>query len=128
MPAPSGSPRIEPIRQFVAARAAARSVNGVAHEIGLTARGLQKFLDGAEPRAATRQKLERWYVRARVEAGGETDADMARAALGVLLHDLPPGRRDAALLRIVKFWEKEYDEAGVPRPGWLVALAVEVGG
>jgi hypothetical protein len=113
---------MQPIREFAAARAAALSVNRVAQEIGLTARGFQKFLDGSEPQLGTQQKLERWYLRARVEAGGETDAETARAAIGVLLHDLPPGRREAALLRIVKFWEEEYDGAGVPRPGWLTGL------
>lgn len=126
MPAPSRIASVEPLRQFVAARAAALSVNRVAHEIGLTARGLQKFLDGSEPQSATRQKLERWYLRARVEAGGETDADTAQAALGVLLHDLPPAKRDVALRRAVAFWEAEYDTAGVPRPAWLGALAGEV--
>jgi hypothetical protein len=122
MPAPNPSARIEPIRQFAAARAAALSVNRVAQEIGLTARGFQKFLDGSEPQTGTRQKLERWYLRARVEAGGETDAETARTALAVLLHDLPPGRREAALLRILRLWEEEYDGAGVPRPAWLTSL------
>ena len=112
----------ERLRQLAATRAAAESVNRIAHEIGLTARGLQLFLNGSEPRSRARQKLERWYLRERVVAGGETDEDTARAALAVLLHDLPPGRRESALLRIVKFWEEEYDGAGVPRPAWLMSL------
>jgi hypothetical protein len=123
MPPPKRSVRIDPIRQFVAARASALSVNRVAAEIGLTARGLQKFLDGSEPQAGTQQKLERWYLRARVEAGGETDVDTARAALAVLMHDLPPGKRDAALVRMLQHWAAEYDAAGVPRPGWLSAIS-----
>jgi hypothetical protein len=115
---------VETLRQFASARAAAVSVNRIAHDIGLTARGFQKFLDGSEPMSATRQKLERWYLTQRVRAG-ELDADTARAAVSVLMHDLPPGRREAVLLRVVKWWEREYEEAGVPRPAWLVALADE---
>lgn len=110
------------LRHFAAARAAAVSVNRVAHEIGLTARALQMFLDGSEPRSATRQKLERWYLREHVNSGREVDADTARAALSVLMHALPPGRQEDALARVLTWWEEEYDSAGVPRPAWLTDL------
>lgn len=122
MPPPSSFVSVALLRAFASTRAAATSVNRAAGEIGLTARGLQKFLDGAEPHSGTKQKLERWYLRERVLNESETDADLARAAMAVLMHDLSPDRRAATLQRFLTWWEAEFDEAGLPRPGWLEDL------
>lgn len=98
----------------------------IAREVGLTPRGLQKFLDGAEPRSRTRQKLERWFVREQEHIGTATDEITATAALNVLMHDLPPVHRKKVLTQAVSWWENTFTDVGVPLPPWLVSLRQRV--
>jgi hypothetical protein len=111
------------LRATVATRAATTSITAVAREVGLTTRGLKLFLDGAEPYSATRQKLERWFVREAAERKDATDADTAVAALSVLAHDLPPAEHDQAIREAARWWGATFDKLGIPRPKWITILA-----
>ena len=104
-------------------RAEATSVSQVAREVGLTARGLQKFLDGSVPYSATTQKLERWYIREAMRSESETDAVTAAAALQLLMQDLPPAHRATVLEQAIGWWENVYAAAGLLPPRWLTDLA-----
>ena len=124
---PAGNP-ITPVavlRQRAAMRAEATSVSQVAREVGLTARGLQKFLDGSVPYSATRQKLERWYVREALRSESETDAVTASVALQLLMQDLPPAHRATVLQQAIGWWENVYAAAGLLPPRWLAELKKE---
>lgn len=113
---------IDALRRLAATRAAATSVNAVAMQVGMTARGLQLFLNGSTPYAANRQKLLRWYVREVGRGGADVDADTARAALQVLMHSLPPARRGAVEAEAVSWWARVYADEGVPPPEWVNEL------
>jgi hypothetical protein len=113
------------VRRLAATRAAATSVNAVAMQVGMTARGLQLFLNGSTPYAANRQKLLRWYVREVSLGDDDVDADTARAALQVLMHALPPARRGAVQEQAVIWWTQIYENEGVPPPGWLGELGAK---
>lgn len=110
------------LRRAVASRATATSQRQVAREIGLSPRGLRKFLDGAKPHTATRVKLERWYVRAALDLPGSIPVTAARAALQVLLGDLPSRRKRAAADRLLDIVEEAHEAEALPIPNWLSAL------
>lgn len=109
---------LERLREVVAARVERRSLRAVAREVGMSPSGLQKFLDGASPYSATRRKLERWFVR---ESAGS-----ALAALRVLVDDLPPSRRDAAVGDMLASLESAFRRARRPVPPWIAELRAQV--
>jgi hypothetical protein len=113
---------VEALRAAAATRAATTSITQVAREVGLTTRGLNLFLKGAEPYSATRQKLERWFVRQAADRKDATDADTAVAALAVLAHDVPPTRQAQIVEEAARWWAAKYDEFGIPRPKWIGEL------
>lgn len=122
MPASAETVPLEAVRRLAETRAAATSVNAVAMQVGMTARGLQLFLNGSTPYAANRQKLLRWYVREVSRGDADVDADTARAALQVLMHALPPARRGAVQEQAVTWWTRIYGDEGVAPPRWLEEL------
>jgi hypothetical protein len=117
---------VEAIRAAAAARAAATSISQVARDVGLTTRGMNLFLKGSEPYSATRQKLERWYVRWMAEQADATDAVTAAAAISVLTHDIPPAQHRQVAADAVRWWGTTYDELGLPRPRWIEQLEARV--
>ena len=122
----SGVP-LDQLRAVIAARLATVSLRGVAREVGMSPSGLQKFVDGSVPYLPTRQKLERWYVREAARGEAEMSAEVALAALAVLVCDVPPGRRRRAVRRLVAELAAAYDAEEGPRPPWLDELAREAG-
>jgi hypothetical protein len=113
---------VEVLRAAAAARAAATSISQVARAVGLTTRGLNGFLQGAEPYSGTRQKLERWYVRQAAEQADATDPVTAAAAIAVLAHDVPPAQHREVAANAARWWGSAYDELGLPRPRWIAQL------
>jgi hypothetical protein len=113
---------VEVLRAAAAGRAAATSISQVARAVGLTTRGLNGFLQGAEPYSATRQKLERWYVRHAAEQAEATDAVTAAAAIAVLAHDIPPAQHREIAGDAIRWWGTTYDQLGLPRPRWIAQL------
>lgn len=73
------------------------SLRAVAREVGMTASGLQKVLEGREPYRRTLQKLRAWYARHLV--GDYSTAQ--EVALETLLRSLPVPRRARARELIV---------------------------
>lgn len=122
----SGVP-LDQLRAVIAARLAAVSLRSVAREVGMSPSGLQKFVDGSVPYLPTRQKLERWYVSEAARGEAEMSADVALAALGVLVCDLPPGRRRRAVRRLAAELRAAYDAEEGPPPPWLDELARRAG-
>lgn len=86
--------------------------------MGMSPTGLKNFLAGSEPYSATRQKLECWLVRERGETAW-ADLDSARAALGLLVRELPLSRQERSAGRIAAVLREEYGEARLPLPAWL---------
>src|SRR5690606_39417205 len=125
MPAYEGGLRLERLREAVAERVNAYSLRQVARAVGMTPTGLQKFLAGATPYAATRRKLERWYVREAASTPGAIDVESARAALLVLGQDLPATERRKVLMDIVLRLEAAYHDANLETPAWLAELRAE---
>lgn len=119
--------RIERLRAAVSSRVAVTSLRAVAREIGMSAPGLNAFLDGGHPRSATRRKLATWFIQFGAARTQGIDVDAAGTALSLLLDDLPPESRPQAVGGAVEFFERLYDEALAPRPGWLAAIRAEIG-
>jgi hypothetical protein len=117
---------VETLRAAAATRAAATSISVVARQVGLTTRGLNLFLQGAEPYLKTRQKLEQWFVRLASAETNVTDAETAAAALAVLTHDISPADRQEVIAEAVRWWAAKYGELGIPRPGWIEQLEVRL--
>lgn len=108
------------LRKAVASRVQADSLRAVARDVGMSPSGLQKFLQGSSPYSATRQRLERWYVRESATYRSVISEESARAALGMLLHDLPMKQRGLALRRMLDALEQAYPHNR--RPNWLRSL------
>jgi hypothetical protein len=114
--------RLELLRRAVAERVSATSLRGVAKEVGMSAPGLQSFLNGGMPFEATRRKLSAWYVaKASGDGTGLTPA-MAENFLAALVSHLPEDRRQPArralLARLDSLTRRERTEP----PPWLVTL------
>jgi hypothetical protein len=107
----------EVLRAAVRTAVQSSSQRTVAEQIGLTHRGLAKFLDGSTPRENTRRKLREWYVR---EASTRPSLDKAtvQAAIGVLLGGLPEGDRARAEAKLLEAVRQSFREAKVDLPSW----------
>lgn len=90
------------LRAAVALRIRRSSRRRVAAEIGLSPRGLWKFLEGSRPHPKTRLKLERWY---REVIASRTDQDelSSAEALHVLVGGISPEHYSEALAQLVDF-------------------------
>ena len=123
-----GSTPVVSLRRALLAHVDSTSLRHVARQVGMSPTGLQKFMDGGEPYAATRRKLERWFVLhgpARGEAG--LRGDSALTILRVLVQDLSPARHRATMERLLGALEEAYAAARVDPPAWLAELGEELG-
>lgn len=110
------------LRAAVAAAVERTSFREVAREVGISPMGIHRLLQGSEPQQRTRLKLEAWFVRHSEAARGEVDATTAAAALSILLHDLPPDRRDYVFHEALRFWRSMYRSGRGELPEWLTSL------
>lgn len=85
------------IRPALQERVSATGLRAVAREVGLTASGLQKVLDGSSPFPKTRRKLGIWYSR-HLAGDYRTARDVA---LEELLRQVPTSRRRTAREQIL---------------------------
>ncbi|HLL45214.1 MAG TPA: hypothetical protein VK399_00830 [Longimicrobiaceae bacterium] len=93
------------------------SLRAVARELRLSATGLRKFLDGTRPHEATCRRALGWYLRYATRRG-ETDAEMATAALELLVG--PAARAVPELVpRLLALLAAGYQAAGLEGPGWV---------
>ena len=118
----SDASAIERLREAVRAMAENRSLRKVAREIGMSASGLKKFLEGAAPYSPTRRRLRRWYVQHSGVQHDHVEFPEADAALRVLVHDLTPDSRRRTASRMVECLRLGYEESGKPLPGWISEL------
>lgn len=100
------------LREAAAAAVLESSRQRVAAEIGLSSRGLWKFLEGARPHPATVEKLESWF-RGRGYSEARERISMV-AALGVLLDRVRPTEREEALQEALAFFEGLYARRAGP--------------
>jgi hypothetical protein len=109
------------MRQAVAQRAERTSLRAAARELGMSPTGLKKFLDGGAPYTKTLLRLRRWYLQHAANATmEELSGEEAVAALGVLVHDLPPGSaRALTVAAIVESMERGYARSGRLVPAWV---------
>lgn len=113
----NGAPSDEVLRAAVRTAVHSSSQRIVAEQIGLTHRGLAKFLDGSTPRENTRRKLRDWYVREGVHGGGVTP-ETVHAAVDVLLADLPEAERGRAASELLQAVREMYRRAKMEPPAW----------
>jgi hypothetical protein len=121
-PDPAGGVSTERLRDAVATRIGAVGLRPVARELTLDPKAVTKFLGGARPRAATRQKLVRWYVQLVAAQAGATDAFAAAAAIEVLVRDLAPDQHPAASAELLQLLAQVYKRRDTPLPAWLLGL------
>jgi hypothetical protein len=95
----------------------------VARQVGMSPSGLDKFLSGGTPYAKSRRKLFDWLQRERDNLHSDLTADGMAAALGSLVRDLPPERRERALHALIDTLGTLYHTHVDSAPPWLVELA-----
>lgn len=108
------------LRSAAAARVEATSLRSVSREIGMSATGLSKFLDGNAPYLPTLNRLRNWYLRyAAVPADATLSESDAHAALSALVHDLSPEARHHAIDDMLRCMRDGYQRSGHEQPGWI---------
>jgi hypothetical protein len=108
------------LREAAQARVDASSRRAVAREIGIQPRGLEWFLEGANPYQKTLEKLLRWYREQFEEAEGPPIS--GSEALRVLLRAVPPADRPEAAKDIETLLRRVHDRARVEMPPDLDSL------
>jgi hypothetical protein len=114
-------PSIDVLREGARRDAESTNLRIVAADVGMSARGLLKFLDGSAPRAATLRKLRDWYVR-RAASQGEVTLDTALAALTVLLDGIPVDEMRDCTTRLLEAVRENHRETGTKEPDWVRKL------
>jgi hypothetical protein len=110
---------IDNLRESVAIRVHATSLRAVARQVGMSPSGLEKFIAGGAPYSNTRRKLVEWWYREGTQSPLDLSADGVAVALGTLVRDLPPDRRERTLRELVGTLRELYAEHGAPCPEWL---------
>ena len=94
----------------------------MAEVVGMSPTGLQKVIDGSEPRARTRERIREWYVeRAGLDALPARDAALLLRRLVGTLQE--PERGMLAVLEAV---DAAYRGEGTSPPAWVDAVRREV--
>ena len=132
MTKPSAAQRLRPprpptlpatlLRDAVARQLATLSLRQAASEIGLSPNALRNFLAGAEPRATTRAKLERWLATRRTDEQGPRVGDLVRL-IGELAGDLSPAQGTALGRETARFLLDAYQARRIAPPRWVRELA-----
>lgn len=116
-------PSIDRLRNAIILRVQATSLRAVARQVGMSPSGLDKFLCGGTPYTKSRRKLFDWLQRERHNLHSDLTADGMAAALGALVRDLPPERREGALHSLLGTLFDVYDSHSDSAPPWLGELA-----
>jgi DNA-binding phage protein len=116
------SAEVEHLRDSVAAHAGSTSLRRVAGEIGMSATGLKKFLQGTDPYFPTIRRLQTWYVQHAAVESGHLQLEDASAAINVLLHDLAPRARQGMAGQMIEALARGYGGTGKDTPVWLSDL------
>ena len=107
------------LREAVTIRVQATSLRSVARQVGMSPSGLDKFLAGGMPYQKSRRKLFDWLHRERNNLGADLTVDGIAAALGSLVRDLPPDRREVSLHALLDTLQDLYTTHTETAPAWL---------
>lgn len=118
LPAAEAIP-VAQLRALVSRRVRTDGLRPVARAIGLHPSSVISFVDGAEPRESTRQKLTAWYVREIAAAKDIPDPNTVRAAIDILLYSIPPARLDSAVRELANKIAEIHAGQGRDCPAWL---------
>lgn len=110
------------LRDAVARQLATLSLRQAASEIGLSPNALRNFLAGAEPRAMTRAKLERWLATRRTSERQPRIGDLVRL-IGELAGELSPAQAAALGRETARFLLDAYQARRIAPPRWVRELA-----
>lgn len=116
-------PSIDRLRNAIVLRVQATSLRAVARQVGMSPSGLDKFLSGGTPYTKSRRKLFDWLHRERHNLHSDLTADGMAAALGALVRDLAPDRREGALHTLLGTLRDVYGVQPDTAPPWLGQLA-----
>jgi hypothetical protein len=122
MPSERPQTSIDRLREAVTIRVQATSLRSVARQVGMSPSGLDKFLNGGMPYQKSRRKLFDWLHRERNNLGADLTVDGVAAALGSLVRDLPPDRRERALTSLLETLRTLYETNTDTAPRWLGEL------
>lgn len=110
------------LRDAVARQLTTISLRQAASGIGLSPNALRNFLAGAEPRATTRAKLERWLATRRTDERAPRVGDLVRL-IGELAGDLSPAQAAALGRETARFLLDAYQARRIVPPRWVRELA-----
>lgn len=121
---PHTPPDFDTYRQALRDAIERSTLRSVAEAVGMSPTGLQKLVDGTEPRAKTRERIREWYVQ---QAG--LDSLPPRDA-ALLLRRLVGGLRapEVGMLSVLEAVGAAYRNEGAPPPAWVDAVRREVVG
>jgi transcriptional regulator with XRE-family HTH domain len=125
MKGPAARPPALPVfllRDAVARELATTSLRQAAGEIGLSPNALRNFVRGAEPRLATRAKLEQW-VAARRETERRPSVGRLVRLLSELGAELSPTQTAQLGRETARFLLDAYEARRLPPPRWVRELA-----
>jgi len=117
--ADSPTTSVDKLRESVAIRVHATSLRSVARQVGMSPSGLEKFIAGGTPYSNTRRKLMEWWFAEGRHPRSALSPDGLAVALGSLVRELPPERRERALHELVGILRELYEGQGAPCPPWL---------
>lgn len=112
------------LRDAVARQLATLSLRQAASEIGLSPNALRNFLAGAEPRVATRARLEHWLATRRATTADRTPTvgQLVRL-IGELAGELSPSQAAALGRETASFLLDAYQARRITPPRWVRELA-----
>ncbi|HET7464070.1 MAG TPA: hypothetical protein VFJ82_22630 [Longimicrobium sp.] len=116
---PLGSLTMDVLRAAVHRAIEEHSLRAVASQVGLSPAGLRLVITReASPYSGTLRKLRDWYLR---EAGRRTPGDEAtiRAAIDLLLGELPAGERGRTAQEMMDALRHGYQRAEIQPPAWF---------
>jgi hypothetical protein len=122
-PVPSRTPSdFDTYRQALRDAIERSTLRSVAESVGMSPTGLQKLVDGTEPRAKTRERIREWYVQ---QAG--LDSLPPRDAV-LLLRRLVGELREPELgvLSVLEAVGAAYCNEGASPPAWVEAVRREM--
>jgi hypothetical protein len=100
------------------------SLRQAAREIGMSPNALRNFLAGAEPRAATRARLERWLAAHRSTAvDRRPSVGHLVQLIGELTSELSPAQAAALGCETARFLLDAYQARRLTPPRWVRELA-----
>jgi hypothetical protein len=115
------TPSLDRLRADAATRVELKSLGSVARDVGMSRKGLQRFIDGGPIRGSSRGKLFRYLVRTGVEA--DEHASVCASMLLALVIELPPEEQVAAVCSLVGQLRTEHEARAGKIPLWLSRLS-----